>query len=110
VDKYICLHGHFYQPPRENPWLEVIELPDSAYPFHDWHERITRECYAPNAAARLIDGQGLIGRMVNNYAKISFTFGPILMAWLAQNSPQVYQAILDADKESPKTLLDKDLS
>jgi len=110
VDKYICLHGHFYQPPRENPWLEVIELPDSAYPFHDWHERITRECYAPNAAARLIDGQGRLGRMVNNYAKISFTFGPILMAWLAQNSPQVYQAILDADKESPKTLLDKDLS
>lgn len=102
MDKYICLHGHFYQPPRENPWLEVIELQDSAYPFHDWNERITRECYAPNAAARLIDGQGRIGRIVNNYAKISFTFGPILMAWLAQNSPQVYQAILDADKESQK--------
>ncbi len=100
MDKYICLHVHFYQPPRENPWLEAIELQDSAYPFHDWNERITRECYAPNAAARLVDGEGRIMRIVNNYAKISFTFGPILMAWLAQNSPQVYQAILNADKES----------
>ncbi|MGB9698149.1 MAG: DUF3536 domain-containing protein [Thermodesulfobacteriota bacterium] len=100
MEKYICIHGHFYQPPRENPWLEAIELQDSAYPFHDWNERITRECYAPNAAARLVDGEGRITRIVNNYAKISFTFGPILMAWLAQNSPQVYQAILQADKES----------
>lgn len=100
MNKYICLHGHFYQPPRENPWLEAGELQDSAYPFHDWNERITRECYAPNAAARLVDEQGRITRIVNNYAQISFTFGPILMAWLAQNSPQVYQAILQADQES----------
>lgn len=100
MKKYLCIHGHFYQPPRENPWLEAIELQDSAYPFHDWNERITRECYAPNAAARLVDGEGRIMRIVNNYAKISFTFGPILLAWLAQNSPQVYQAILNADKES----------
>ena len=42
---YLTIHGHFYQPPRENPWLESVELQDSASPFHDWNERINNECY-----------------------------------------------------------------
>ena len=76
MDKYICIHGHFYQPPRENPWLEEVELQDSAYPYHDWNERITAECYAPNATSRILDDKGYITRIVNNYSRISFNFGP----------------------------------
>src|SRR5438270_1791132 len=70
---YVCVHGHFYQPPRENPWLETVEFQDSAYPYHDWNERVTAECYAPNAAARILDADNRIVRIVNNYEKISFT-------------------------------------
>jgi alpha-amylase/alpha-mannosidase (GH57 family) len=100
MNKYICIHGHFYQPPRENAWLEAIELQDSAYPYHDWNERITAECYAPNAFARILDGDDHITRIVNNYSRISFNFGPTLLAWLKDSSPDVYQAILDADTQS----------
>ena len=100
MERYLCIHGHFYQPPRENPWLEAVELQDSAYPFHDWNERITAECYAPNGVARILDGQGRIARLVNNYARISFNFGPTLLAWLQDRAPDVYRAILDADAES----------
>ncbi|HEX9788776.1 MAG TPA: DUF3536 domain-containing protein, partial [Candidatus Binatia bacterium] len=96
----ICIHGHFYQPPRENPWLEAIELQDSAAPYHDWNERITRECYAPNAVSRLLDDQGRIVKLVNNYAKISFNFGPTLLTWMEINAPDVYAAILEADRQS----------
>ncbi len=99
-DRYICIHGHFYQPPRENPWLEAIEIQDSAYPYHDWNERITAECYGPNSASRVLDEQGRIIRIVNNYSKISFNFGPTLLSWLADKSPDVYEAILAADKLS----------
>ena len=100
MEKYICIHGHFYQPPRENPWLEAIELQDSAYPYHDWNERITAECYAPNAKSRILDEQDQIIRMVNNYARMSFDFGPTLLTWLEKNAPDVYAAILQADEES----------
>lgn len=100
MQRYICIHGHFYQPPRENPWLEDIELQDSAYPYHDWNERISDECYAPNTAARLLDSEGWITRIVNNYAKISFNFGPTLLSWMEANAPDVYRAILEADRES----------
>jgi alpha-amylase/alpha-mannosidase (GH57 family) len=100
MERYICIHGHFYQPPRENPWLETIELQDSAYPYHDWNERITAECYAPNALSRILGEDGHIARLVNNYAKISFNFGPTLLSWLAEKAPDVYQSILQADKES----------
>jgi alpha-amylase/alpha-mannosidase (GH57 family) len=100
MDRYICVHGHFYQPPRENPWLEAIEQQDSAYPFHDWNERVTAECYQPNAASRILDGAGRIVRIVNNYAKISFNFGPTLLAWMQEQAPAVYEAALQADKES----------
>ena len=98
--KYVCIHGHFYQPPRENPYLEAIELQDSAYPYHDWNERITAECYAPNAASRIVDAENRILKLLNNYARISFNFGPTLLSWLKEQAPRVYQVILDADKES----------
>ena len=100
MSRYICIHGHFYQPPRENPWLEAIELQDAAAPYHDWNERITRECYAPNAVSRILDDQGRIVKLVNNYAKISFNFGPTLLSWLAIYTPDVYAAILEADRQS----------
>ncbi len=97
MERYICIHGHFYQPPRENPWLEEVELQDSAYPYHDWNERITEECYAPNTASRILDKDGKIIDIVNNYSKISFNFGPTLLSWMERRKPEVYQAILDAD-------------
>ena len=102
MDRYICIHGHFYQPPRENPWLEAIQLQDSAYPYHDWNERITAECYAPNSVSRILDEENRIVKLVNNYAKISFNFGPTLLSWLEAKSPDVYAAILEADRESQK--------
>ncbi|MFY9826897.1 MAG: DUF3536 domain-containing protein [Thermoanaerobaculia bacterium] len=100
MPRFLCIHGHFYQPPRENPWLEAVEVQDSAYPYHDWNERITAECYAPNAASRILDGDGRIERIVNNYARISFNFGPTLLAWLEEKKPEVYRSILAADAES----------
>lgn len=98
--RYLCIHGHFYQPPRENPWLEAIELQDSAYPYHDWNERITAECYAPNAATRILDAEGRILQIVNNYSQISFNFGPTLLAWAKDKAPGLHQMIVDADLNS----------
>lgn len=100
MKRYICLHGHFYQPPRENPWLEAVERQESAYPYHDWNARITAECYAPNAASRIMDEEGRIASIVNNYSRISFNFGPTLLSWLKDKAADVYQAIQDADVES----------
>src|SRR5262249_22987636 len=100
MERYICVHGHFYQPPRQNPWLEAIELQDSAHPYHDWNERITAECYAPNTAARILDSADRIARIVNNYASMSFNFGTTLLAWLEQQAPEVYTAIVAADHAS----------
>ncbi len=102
MEKYICIHGHFYQPPRENAWLEVIEVQDSAHPYHDWNERISAECYSPNTASRLLDQNGVIKNIINNYAKISFNFGPTLLSWMESNDKETYQAILDADTASIK--------
>ena len=87
MDRFICLHGHFYQPPRENPWLEAIELQDSAYPYHDWNTRITAECYAPNGVSRILDDEQNIESIVNNYSRISFDFGPTLLSWVEQQAP-----------------------
>ncbi len=98
--KYICIHGHFYQPPRENAWLEVIEWQESAHPYHDWNERINAECYAPNTASRILNEQGAIKNITNNYSRISFNFGPTLLSWMEENDPETYQAILQADRES----------
>lgn len=98
--RYLCIHGHFYQPPRENPWLDVVEVQDSAAPFHDWNERIARECYAPNARSRLVDGQGRIINLINNYGWISFNFGPTLHSWLVDHAPEVHREIIAADRAS----------
>lgn len=100
MTRTVCIHGHFYQPPRENPWLEAVEVEDSARPYHDWNQRITAECYAPNAAARILDGEGRIRRIINNYSRISFDVGPTLLAWLEREAPEVYGAILAADRRS----------
>jgi alpha-amylase/alpha-mannosidase (GH57 family) len=98
--RYLCVHGHFYQPPRENPFLEAIELQDSAYPYHDWNERVASECYAPNATSRILDGEQRIVQLVNNYARISFNFGPTLLSWIEQKTPNIYDALCEADKSS----------
>lgn len=100
MDRAVCIHGHFYQPPRENPWLGEVEVQRSASPYHDWNERVTAECYAPNTAARILDGEGLIEELLNNYARISFTAAPTLLSWLERHRPEVYGAILDGDRES----------
>jgi alpha-amylase/alpha-mannosidase (GH57 family) len=100
MKRFISIHAHFYQPPRENPWLKVIEQQDSAYPYHDWNERITAESYAPNASARILDSERRIIEIVNNYSKISFNFGPTLLSWMEISVPDVYQKIIHADRES----------
>jgi alpha-amylase/alpha-mannosidase (GH57 family) len=99
-NRFICVHGHFYQPPRENPWLEAVEQQDSAHPYHDWNERICEECYGPNTAARILDNDGFLDRILNNYEWISFNFGPTLLSWLEARAPSVYKAILEADARS----------
>lgn len=100
MERYICIHGHFYQPPRENPWLEAVEIQDSAHPYHDWNERVTAECYAPNSAARIVDGDGRVLDIVSIYARISFNFGPTLLSWMETFAPEVYRSILLADRQS----------
>jgi alpha-amylase/alpha-mannosidase (GH57 family) len=103
MKRYICIHGHFYQPPRENPWLEAIEIQDSAHPYHDWNERITAECYAANALSRVLDSQARIAKIVNNYARISFDVGPTLLSWMESKATGVYDAVLEADRMSRKS-------
>src|SRR5262245_24294833 len=100
ASRYLCIHAHFYQPPRENPWLEAVELQESAYPYHDWNERICAACYAPNSASRILDPEDRIARIVSNYTNISFNFGPTLLSWLEVNAHKVYEAILEADRSS----------
>ena len=86
----ICIHGHFYQPPRENPWTGEIELQDSAKPYHDWNERIYDECYNANAEAEIIDDKGKTVSVVNNYEMLNFNFGPTLLAWIKTKHPGTY--------------------
>jgi alpha-amylase/alpha-mannosidase (GH57 family) len=100
AEKYICIHGHFYQPPRENAWLEAVEIQDSAYPYHDWNQRITEECYSANAYSRILDKEEKITSIVNNYEKMSFNFGPTLLSWMEENTPDIYEAIIEADSKS----------
>ena len=100
--RYICIHGHFYQPPRENPWLETVETQDSAAPYHDWNERVCAECYATNGAARTVNNKNQIIRIANNYSRMSFNFGPTLLSWLKENAPRTYRLILDGERRSRK--------
>jgi alpha-amylase/alpha-mannosidase (GH57 family) len=100
LEKFVCIHAHFYQPPRENPWLAEIEAQESALPYHDWNERITAECYSPNTASPILDARGEVERTVNNYSKISFNFGPTLLSWMEAHRPEVYGAIISTDKET----------
>lgn len=101
---YITVHGHFYQPPRENPYLDAIERQPGAEPYHDWNERINHECYRPNAFARVYNDRGEVVDIVNNYEYLSFNIGPTLMSWLERYAPQVYQRILEADRLSAARL------
>jgi alpha-amylase/alpha-mannosidase (GH57 family) len=102
MERYICIHGHFYQPPRENPWLEAVEIEESVHPYHDWNEKITSECYAPNVFSRILNEKERIVKITNNYAKISFDFGPTLLSWLKENATDVYRHIVEADRQSQK--------
>lgn len=102
ASRFVCVHGHFYQPPRENPWLEAVETQDSAAPYHDWNERITAECYAPNGAARIVDSKNRILRITNNYAQMSFNLGPTLLSWMEEKAPLTYAMVRDADRLSQK--------
>jgi len=104
VERYVCIHGHFYQPPRENPWLESIERQPSAAPYHDWNERIYDECYRPNAFSRLLDSHGMISGIHNNYENLSFNFGPTLFLWLQSEHPKIVRRILEADDASMQRL------
>ncbi len=100
TEKFLTIHGHFYQPPRENPWLEAIELQDSALPFHDWNERINKECYNPNSVSKIVDSRNRILDIVNNYEHMSFNFGPTLLSWMEQFAPLTYERIIKADIQS----------
>jgi len=101
---YVVIHGHFYQPPRENPWIEQVEVETSAHPYHDWNSRINAECYTPNSCARIYDHQGRILDISNNYEYLSFNFGPTLISWLEARAPLTYQRILEADRQSLERL------
>lgn len=96
----LAIHGHFYQPPRENPWTGRVEAQGSAAPHHDWNSRISAECYAPNGASRLLDGWGRIRALSNNYRYMSFNFGPTLLDWIVENDPETWNRILEADRQS----------
>lgn len=97
---WICVHGHYYQPPRESPWLDEIEPQPSAAPYRDWNERITAECYRPNSAARVLDERGQITQIFDNYRRTSWNFGPTLLTYLQRNAPDVHDAIVTADGAS----------
>ncbi|MBI4424956.1 MAG: DUF3536 domain-containing protein [Elusimicrobia bacterium] len=102
-NKYLCIHGHFYQPPRENPWLEEVEEEASAFPSHDWNARVFHECYGPNSASPVLDARGRVAELVDNYRHISFNFGPTLLSWLERHQPHAYAAILAADRASAES-------
>src|SRR5436190_18153067 len=96
----LIIHGHFYQPPRENPWTDQIDPQSGAAPFANWNERIYAECYRANAFARISDNYGRVEQIINNYANINFNFGPTLLSWIERYHPQSYQRILTADADS----------
>lgn len=99
---FLTIHGHFYQPPRENPWLEAIEEQDSAHPYHDWNERINAECYNPNSVSKIVTSDNQILNVVNNYEYMSFNFGPTLLSWMEEFAPLAYERVIKADLNSRK--------
>jgi alpha-amylase/alpha-mannosidase (GH57 family) len=100
VIRSVVVHGHFYQPPRENPWTGVVEREPSAAPFHDWNQRIESECYAPVASARVLGPDGSVVHQDNLYAAMSFDVGPTLFEWMETSAPATYAAIIEADRDS----------
>jgi alpha-amylase/alpha-mannosidase (GH57 family) len=100
VARSVIIHGHFYQPPREDPWFDVVEREPSAAPFHDWNERIERECYRAVVAARVLGPDGRIACVRNTLASISFDVGPTLFEWLEREARPTYDAIIEADRLS----------
>src|SRR5690242_13912094 len=100
MKKHICIHGHFYQPPRENPWTGEVDVEESAKPFHDWNERIASECYAANAHAKILNAKGETAAEINNFASISFDIGPTLLSWMRRKDRATYDAIVEADRQS----------
>lgn len=102
LKKYLTVHGHFYQPPRENPWLEQVELQESASPYHDWNERVSAECYAPNSISKIVGDGNKVLDIVNNYAHMSFNMGPTLLSWLEKHDEYTYQHVIQADIDSVK--------
>ena len=98
---YLCIHSHFYQPPRENPWIEEIEKQDHVGGgFHDWNDRISAECYRPNALARILDARLQIEDIINNFELMSFNVGPTLLSWMEVHDNRTYERIIEADKKS----------
>jgi hypothetical protein len=104
VNPAFVLHGHFYQPPRENPWTEVVPREPSAVPYHDWNARITAECYRPNGWARILDEAGRIVSIVNNYEYLSFNVGPTLLSWMERHAPETYRRMIDADRATGRAI------
>ena len=104
MHKSICIHGHFYQPPRFDPWLEDVMPEGSAAPEHDWNARISKECYAPLSVARRLDDKGRIKELVNCYSWMSFNFGPTLLRWMESHAPETYARVLAADRDSIQRL------
>ncbi|MDD5362202.1 MAG: DUF3536 domain-containing protein [Ignavibacteria bacterium] len=102
MEKFICIHGHFYQPPRENPWTDEYEQEISASPFHDWNERIYQECYKPNTEAVIVNESGRVLKRINNYEYLNFNFGPTLLHWIKEKHFDTFQKIIEADKNSVK--------
>jgi alpha-amylase/alpha-mannosidase (GH57 family) len=96
--RYLIIHGHFYQPPRSNPWSGSIPIQLSAAPFANWNQRISRECYSPNTVARILGDDGLIVKIINNFEHISFNVGPTLLLWLKEGDRETYDRIVAADK------------
>lgn len=96
----LIIHGHFYQPPRENPWTGIVDPEPSAHPFHDWNERIHSECYQPNSSVRIVNASSGEEQLINNYAHLSFDFGPTLLSWLERKHAETYARIIAADAES----------
>ncbi|MHB1274309.1 MAG: DUF3536 domain-containing protein [Candidatus Humimicrobiaceae bacterium] len=103
VKRYICIHGHFYQPYRKNPWVEKMEMQEDLFPYHDWNEKITAQCYSANGFAHILNSHNKLEEVVNNYSKISFNFGPTLLEWLKENNLKTFNRILQADMQSLKS-------